>query len=894
MGRCVPPRGTGGRARDTARKVPKLASCTHSWEAALSGSKRPGTGQKPERTCHSDRSPSRSGRKPLGGSELQRVADAPLTTLRVGTDLREGLRVQFRSAPLRGVHQPNVPLGPTNTPSRRSVKRTLRLRLGHKPNPLDSAAPINRNAGNADMNRAGKPERFRCAGDVKFKAPGQRITKFKGWGCNTNRAFSSHAAPSVPQPDKGGLNATRLALTQSPQVEQAVRLTGKVMDQIERKLGRCSKQVQSALNRDRCTGVLSEFLRYTERMKANPHTGRIREELFNTFITDPNFLLYAYLHLVDRKVSSGIDGVPSGNMTLPGIVKLANQLKNNTYRPHPVRRVELPKPGGGTRPLGVASTKDKIVQQAVKLVLEPILEPRMHNLSHGFRPKRSCHSALHHIELRWPATTWFIEFDVVKMFDRIQHRVLVNVLRSHFHDPGILTLIKRMLSVGYVNLHGLSDSRLESTMGTPQGSILSPLLANIYLDRFDDWVEGSLMAQYNTEKSSEVNPEYMEKLRDTAEWSSVKQSIRRIVPQASGRSIEKQLGPLKLLKIKHEDVAYYKMDPKYRRLRYIRYADDFLLGFVGPKRDILRIMQLVCYFLEAELHLEVNVEKSGYAHHTKGVLFLGYKLLGNYGANVEIKIDKQRAKHTRIRFAIPVERILRRYCERGMFQWAKKGKAKKVVGRSLDKWQFLPSDVQVINRFNAVARGLANYYSGSEHPYALSEVFHLMKRSAALTLARRHKLKSARQAFKRWGKDLSVESQKPGKKKQQTHFVIPKIQGGHWRSGNLEEAVDFRPSGLGIATTFDLVASADERACVIQGCGQKASHWHHIRHRAHVKGKRQLTNRLGNQLVWSSQIPVCTKHHQLIHAGKYDGPALRSLPDQYTLDSEPTPIAKGK
>lgn len=192
--------------------------------------------------------------------------------------------------------------------------------------------------------------------------------------------------------------------------------------------------------------------------------------------------------------AGGIDGVTIGQFDRAHrriLPKLSQRLVQGDYVPQPVRRVEIPKPGqpGATRPLGIPTVIDRVVQQATRSALEPIFEIGFHPNSYGFRPGRSAHDALHHVvrELsggRW----WVVDADLKSFFDTIDHDQLLALIETRVSDGSVLSLLRQMLQAGVVEAGELF---VPSDLGTPQGGVISPLLANIYLDALDHVINAS-------------------------------------------------------------------------------------------------------------------------------------------------------------------------------------------------------------------------------------------------------------------------------------------------------------------------------------------------------------------------------------------------------------------
>jgi group II intron reverse transcriptase/maturase len=248
-------------------------------------------------------------------------------------------------------------------------------------------------------------------------------------------------------------------------------------------------------------------------------------------------------------------------MSMAKIERVIDALRHERFRFTPAKRVYIPKKNGKRRPLGLPSWSDKIVGEVIRLMLEAYYEPRFSDRSHGFRPGRGCHTALSEVADLWTGTAWFIEGDISDCFGSFDHEVILSTLAEKVHDNRFLRLIKQMLQAGY-----LEDWVWNATLsGTPQGGVVSPILSNIYLDRLDKFVETVLIPQYTRGASRALNPEYA-RVRMAAVRARKRGSM------TAARALRKQL---------RGTPSRDPQDPGYRRLRYCRYADDTLLGFVA-------------------------------------------------------------------------------------------------------------------------------------------------------------------------------------------------------------------------------------------------------------------------------------------------------------------------
>lgn len=654
-----------------------------------------------------------------------------------------------------------------------------------------------------------------------------------------------------------------------PNFARACNDAFKLFNLYEKRLNKASKKVQSVFT---ASNFMYSYLDLYRLIKLagnyNHGAGAIKLPLYQN-LCNPCILLIAYSSLKGKK-ASGVDDIPVENVTLAAIISLSEELLNKKYSPSPTKRVFIPKANGKMRPLGISSSKDKIVQKALLIVLQPLFENVFLDSSHGFRPKRSCHSALVDIYYKWRGIKWFIECDFISCFDRISHPVALSIINRSLDDYWTSNLVNRFLKKGYVHFGNLCDSQLELKVGTPQGSIISPLICNILLHDLDCFVEGYINKHSNYDSCKKaVSDEYNETRRYMkTDWELIWDEVRSVThPDVSSKYIRAAACGVK----------YYQEDTDAIRIRYVRYADSFILGLISDKSFALRTICAISNFSEF-LGMRLNVDKSGVKHHEKGTLFLGFKIYGDYGFNVKWRKNSQGRSTGKVgdvvlKFGIPLNRLFERYVDRGFFQRVKNKKSYKFVGRRQDKWLFLDSEYEIIQRFNSVIRGIQYYYSCSTYRSVLDRFWYTMRRSAALTLAHKNKKRSAKWAFDKFGTDLTIINKKSDKK---VSFLMPKIDGKKIKfgAGNLNYMLVI-PKGSPLPITLTAVCSASELDCAVPNCTLKASEWHHIRHRKRIKGNHVQRSIYA---YTAKQIPLCKNHHLLVHAGKYDGPSLRKLP----------------
>jgi group II intron reverse transcriptase/maturase len=334
------------------------------------------------------------------------------------------------------------------------------------------------------------------------------------------------------------------------------------------------------------------------------HLERVYRSLFN-----PELYLQAYANLYSNQgaMTKGVTEETVDGMSLVKIASIIEEIRHEQFHWTPVRRTYIPKANGKKRPLGIPTWRDKLVQEVIRLILESYFEPQFSDTSHGFRPARGCHTALTTVQRTWKGSKWFVEGDIKGCFDNIDHTVLLNILRTKIQDGRFIALVEGLLKAGY-----LEDWKFNRThSGTPQGGVVSPILANIYLNEFDRFVTTELIPAYTKGDKRKLNPEY-ERLRSRAKKAKAKGDMEKY------RTYAKQARMLPSTDAYHHG---------YRRLRYVRYADDFMLGLIGTKAEAEEIKQRVKTWLTDSLKLELSEEKTLITHaSTDRAKFLGYEV----------------------------------------------------------------------------------------------------------------------------------------------------------------------------------------------------------------------------------------------------------------------------
>jgi group II intron reverse transcriptase/maturase len=429
-----------------------------------------------------------------------------------------------------------------------------------------------------------------------------------------------------------------------------------------------------------------------------------------------NLYLLAYGNVYSNQgaMTPGASEETADGMTEDKINQITELMRYERYRFSPARRIYIPKKNGKLRPLGLPSWSDRLVGEVVRLLLEAYYEPQFSDQSHGFRKGRGCHTALREIRNTWVGTTWFIEGDISDCFGSLDHQILLKILAEKIHDQRFLRLIRHMLKAGY-----LEDWEYRDTLsGVPQGGQVSPVLSNIYLNKLDEFVERDLIPRYTRGASRARNPEYMR-------MRSRRNSARRRGNRAAARNLTRQIRTLP---------SVDPMDPGYRRLRYLRYADDHILGFIGPKAEAEQIKAELAAFLRETLGLELNQDKTLVTHaRTQPARFLGYHIIVQH-CDTRITYGR-RSANGRIALRVPPDVIKAKtapYRRRGK-PWHR------------NRLQNL-DDYDIVRIYGAEYRGIVNYYLLAQDVWRLSVLCWYAQTSMLKTLAAKHKSSVAKTA----------------------------------------------------------------------------------------------------------------------------------------------------
>lgn len=443
------------------------------------------------------------------------------------------------------------------------------------------------------------------------------------------------------------------------------------------------------------------------------------------------FIAYQRKYANQGNMTPGADGRTVDRMSIDRIQKLVASLKDESYQPYPARRVYIPKKNGKKRPLGIPSFEDKLVQEVVYMILEAIYEGQFEDASHGFRPNRSCHTALRDIKVTFKGTRWFIEGDIKGFFDNINHNVMIDVLRERISDERFLRLIRKFLNAGYIE----NWTYNKTYSGTPQGAIISPILANIYLDKFDKYVK-EYTESFNKGKRRRLTTEYQRNRnqRNALRWKLEAETDENRKAELKLKIAEKRKEMLDI-------PATRDMDDTFKRLKYIRYADDFLIGVIGSKGECEKIKADITTFMSEKLKLEMSEEKTLITSAQEPAKFLGYEINARRSMDhTRTRSGLQRRSWTgTIVLNLSYRTVLKRLQSYNAVLITQVDR-KQTLKPSSRKYMVNRQDADIMAQYNLELRGFYNYYSIADNiSYWGWKFNYFMKYSMLKTLGRKHK-----------------------------------------------------------------------------------------------------------------------------------------------------------
>ncbi len=453
---------------------------------------------------------------------------------------------------------------------------------------------------------------------------------------------------------------------------------------------------------------------------------RLYRNLYN-----PEFYLLAYNNIAKSQgsMTAGADGMTLDDMSMAKINKIIAALKDHSYQPTPARREYITKKNSDKkRPLGIPSTDDKLIQEVVRMILEAIYEPTFSDKSHGFRPKRSCHTALLSVKANFNGAKWIIEGDIKACFDSFDHRVLIDILRRRIQDEHFISLMWKLLRAGYMEQWAYHATY----SGTPQGSGVSPILANIYLSELDAFMESYKLDFDTQNKRRSPSKDYRK-----ARWEMEK--CKKLLEQSGDHKAA--VNNFKIAqRIMTVTPSLDAIDPDYKRVQYNRYCDDFVVGIIGSKADAEKLKQDIKVFLQNELKLTLSEEKTKVTYSGDLIRYLGYDFTVSRSKDVKRNQSGslQRYWYGRVKLYVPHEKWVGKLQEYNAFKVVK-GENGKEKWKSTHRGSLINrTDIEIISKYNSEIRGIHNYYRLAENVSVLNNFKFIMEGSMLKTFAAKY------------------------------------------------------------------------------------------------------------------------------------------------------------
>lgn len=584
-----------------------------------------------------------------------------------------------------------------------------------------------------------------------------------------------------------------------------------------------------------------------ERIRNNSrnHPDEIFTRLYR-YLLRPDLYFAAFQNLYANKgaATKGVDNDTADGFSKEKVERIIQALAKESYTPKPARRSYIKKKNSKKqRPLGIPTFTDKLVQEALRMVLEAVYEPTFSPCSHGFRPGRSCHTALNSLKKEFTGVSWFIEGDIKGCFDNIDHRILVQILREKVKDARLLKLIWKFLKAGF-----LEDWKYHATYsGCPQGGIISPLLANIYLNELDKFA-GKIAGEFYQPRERIHTVEYDKICGQLSK-------LRKLLKTASGPEKAKLLAEQKRWKAQLLQTPCASKTDKV--MKYIRYADDFIIGVKGSREDCERIKAQFADFISHQLKMELSQEKTLITHSGQYAKFLGY-LVRVRRDNTAKPVGNHliRSLNGKVELCVPFqEKIMPFLFRKSTIKQNRDGTIEPIARKFL----YICTDLEILTAFNAELRGMCNYYGLASNFNRLEYFAYLMEYSCLKTIAGKHKtttrkIRGKYQVGKTWG--ISYETAKGKRMCRFANFMDCKNP----KSFD-ETIIDYTLRHGSSRTTLEKRLSAE--VCELCGKAGVPLEIHHVNKVKNLKGKEHW-----EQIMIAKRrktLALCHQCHTNIH-----------------------------
>ena len=579
---------------------------------------------------------------------------------------------------------------------------------------------------------------------------------------------------------------------------------------------------------------------------------------------NPDFYYRAYckIYAKEGNMSPGVDGETIDGFSQEKIAKMIEQIKDLSYKPNPAKRVYIPKKNGGQRPLGIPAVMDKIVQEIVREILEAIYEETFYYNSHGFRPERSCHTALTAIKKEFTGVKWWIEGDIKSFFDNIKHHILIDTLREKIEDEKFLNLIWKFLKAGYIE-----EWKFNNTYsGTPQGGIISPVLSNIYLHKFDIFM-AKVCNDFEKGKKRRINKEFKK------HEGYIYKKKKKLQPVWDTLTKEEKDEALKDIKYREKLMkSVPSLDPydeDFRRCKYVRYADDFLIGVIGSRQEALELRDMIKVFLDEKLGIELSLEKTKITQACKKARFLGYDIYVHQSKDLS-----SRKLNGHVMLSMPYDKMRDFLFKNG---YIKEIKNEDGTNRweSIRRTKLLHSDdLETLSTYNAELRGFYEYYKLAHDVYRLGNIYNLVYFSCLKTFSSKYntssnKILSNKVKNQCFMKDnhfgVYYETAKGTKFRK---FIENSFKTYKAKLDSTKDPDVLPRTEIYRASRNSLEVRLRANTCEYCGCDEGQMEVHHVRKLKDLKGKKAWEKfMIGKR---RKTLVLCKPCHTKLHAGKLD------------------------
>lgn len=621
--------------------------------------------------------------------------------------------------------------------------------------------------------------------------------------------------------------------------------------------------------------------------KRNLKIDHINGKIFH-YLHDPFTILNAYTK-ISKNAGAMTKGVIQDEETmeifgLTTAAEISKKIKLGKYKFKPVKRTWIPKPGKKKkRPIDVPTQSDRIVQEAVRGILEAIYEPefvawgkKTDYLSNnfGFRPQHSCWNALETIQKKSQRCTVVIEGDVTGAYNNVDHDILLSILQRRIKDKKFLELIKKMLKSGIMEKKTFEHS----IIGTPQGGIVSPLLFNIYMFEFDKFIYHEIILPLQKKEEEKTGDDA------TKEYRRLRHQLNKAVKKirdlkenenTNSKELQASIKKMKELRQTRNNQRYGNIENTKRKALYVRYADDWIFTFTGNRKEAEEIKQKISKYLKDHRKLSLDSEKTKITHVADGYTFLGFEIRRRHsGIKQRFVTQKTRSAHGEKYYRIlkrttskqitiepHSDRILKRLFMKGFCDKEFKPQAK-------PQWLFW-EDFRIVEEYQNIMRGIYNYYAPCRRLTRLNKISYILQYSCAKTLARRHD-KTLKQIFSEHGINLKIKKTLKNTKGQQvirtTEFLtLTSLR----KKKPIENDFSYSTTDPFRIRQYWRTKMKFYYECCI--CGSTDNIKMH-----HLHSIRNLKNKDRHQLIRSTihrkQIPVCHSCHEDITHGRYNDP----------------------